>query len=89
MQNRIEHLRNHLFLEIERLQESATPADLARAKTVAELGQTIVNTAKVEVDMIRAIDGSTAPAFFEPSKPLTLTAEPARPRLLKGRVSRD
>lgn len=54
MKNRIEDLRNHLFATIEALSDKENPMDLERAKTIAAVAQTIINSAKVEVDFIDA-----------------------------------
>lgn len=55
MKNKIQDLRNHLFATIEGLLDPDSPMDLERAKTVADVAQVIVNSAKVEVDMVKAI----------------------------------
>lgn len=77
MKNKITDLRNHLFATLEALQDPDNPMDIERARAVADVGQVIVNSVKVEVDFIRAI--SDAP----PSVPTTgfITA-PDHPRLI-------
>ena len=63
--NTISDLRNHLFETLERLKDQEEPMDIERARAVAEVAQTIINGAKVEVDMVRAIGGSRpASSFF-------------------------
>lgn len=60
--NKIDDLRNHLFETLEMLKDPDSPMDLDRAKTIASVAQVIVNSAKVEVDFIKATgrdDGST------------------------------
>lgn len=47
-------LRTHLFDSIKRLAKNVTPEEIERAKAIADTAQVIVNTAKVEVDFIRA-----------------------------------
>lgn len=47
-------LREHLFDSIKRLALNATPDEIERAKAIADTAQVIVNTAKVEIDFIRA-----------------------------------
>lgn len=64
MKNKIEDLRNHLFVTIESLLDEENPMDLNRAKTVAEVAQVIVNSAKVEVDAIKAIKGHNGTGFI-------------------------
>jgi hypothetical protein len=63
MKNKIEDLRNHLFATIEGLLDEKEPLDLDRAKTVAEVAQVIVNSAKVEVDYMYKL-GSKGTGFI-------------------------
>jgi hypothetical protein len=63
MKNKIEDLRNHLFATIEGLLDEKEPLDLDRAKTVAEVAQVIVNSAKVEVDYMYKL-GSRGTGFI-------------------------
>ena len=57
MKNKIEDLRNHLFATLEELRDKDKPMDLDRAKTIAGVAQTIVNSAKVEVEFMKATGG--------------------------------
>ena len=60
--NKIDDLRNHLFATLEALQDPEHPMELERAKTIADVAQVIVNSAKVEVDFVRVTgrdEGST------------------------------
>jgi len=54
VKNKIEDLRNHLFAALEALADSENPMEIPRAKAIAEVAQTIINSAKVEVDFINA-----------------------------------
>lgn len=65
MKNRMVDLRNHLFATLEALQDEEKPMDLERARTVAEVGQVIVNTAKVEVDFLRVTGQQRGSEFLE------------------------
>lgn len=69
MKNGIEDLRNHLFATLEALQDKDEPMDLDRAKTVAEVAQTLINAAKVEVEFAKATGQETGGAFFAPRQP--------------------
>ncbi len=71
MKNKIDDLRNHLFATLEALQDQEKPMELGRAKTIAEVAQVIINSAKVEVDFIKATD-SKAPTAFMQQAPLKL-----------------
>lgn len=52
--NKIEDLRNHLFATIEGLLDEEKPMCIERAKAVADVAQTIINSAKVEVEYLKA-----------------------------------
>lgn len=65
MKNKIEDLRNHLFETIEALKDAEKPMDIERAKAIADVAQVVVNSAKVEVDFLRAIDSSQDTGFIQ------------------------
>lgn len=69
MKNKIEDLRNHLFETIEMLKDGDDRMDLEKAKRIGELSQTIINSAKVEVDFINAT-GAISGSGFIPEKSL-------------------
>ncbi|MGP0074878.1 MAG: hypothetical protein ACLPWF_23455 [Bryobacteraceae bacterium] len=62
--NKITDLRNHLFETIEALKDPDKPMDIQRAKAISEIAQTIINSAKVEVEMVNAIGGMSGTGFF-------------------------
>jgi hypothetical protein len=62
--NKMSDLRDHLFETLEALKDPDTPMDLARAKTISDVAQTIINSAKVEVDLVKAIGGDNPSEFF-------------------------
>lgn len=51
----IEDLRRHLFAAIAGVKDGTVTID--KAKTIADLCQVVVNTAKVEVDYLRVTEG--------------------------------
>ena len=55
-------LRNHLFATLEALQDEDNPMDLDRARTIADVAQVLVHSAKVEVDYLKD-RGVTAPVI--------------------------
>ena len=80
-QNKIEHLRNHLFETLEALKDDEKPMDLDRARAIAEVGRVIVDTAKVEVQFMKEVGGLQASGFF----PVADGEEaPAKPKALEG-----
>ena len=64
MKNKIEDLRNHLFVAIEALLDEENPMDIDRAKAVADVAQVMINSAKVEVEFMK-VTGGTGSGFIE------------------------
>lgn len=58
-------LRNHLFEVMEALKDEDKPMELARARAVVDVAQALINSAKVEVEFLNAIDSSEATDFFD------------------------
>ena len=65
--DKIQDLRHHLFAQLERLSDDQTmknplmrEREVERAKAITEVSQAIVNSAKVEIDYLKAL--STAGA---------------------------
>lgn len=70
--NDITALRSTLFETLRGLSDKTNPMDIDRAKAINETAQTIINSAKVEVDALRVIGGSGTgfiPALAPPKKP--------------------
>lgn len=59
----IEGLRSTLFQTMRALSDKDNPMDIERAKAISEVAQTIINSAKVEVDHAR-ITGGSATGFL-------------------------
>lgn len=72
MKNRIEDLRNHLFATIEALSDKEEPMDLDRAKAISEVAQTIINSAKVEVEFLKVTDRERDSGFLSNERPQLL-----------------
>ena len=64
MNNKMTDLRNHLFATLEALQDQDKPMDIERAKAIAEVGKVLVDSAKVEVLFIKAMDGDVSSTGF-------------------------
>jgi hypothetical protein len=60
-------LRDHLFETLEALKDPEKPMEIDRAKTIAEVAQTIINGAKVEVQFldVSGLGRKTLGRFFE------------------------
>ena len=63
--NKLSDLRNHLFAALEGLADKEEPLDPARAKAICEVSQAIINSAKVEIEMVKTLDARSASSFFE------------------------
>ena len=61
--NKINDLRDHLFETLERLKDG--DIDIDTAKTMAEVSQVIINSAKVEVDYIRITGANQNTGFIK------------------------
>lgn len=59
--NNIETLREHLFATLQGLKDQSI--DTETAKTMGEIGQVLINSAKVEVDFVRANGGGKSEFF--------------------------
>lgn len=79
MKNKIEDLRDHLFEAIEMLKSGDTSMTIEKAKTISDLSQTIINSAKVEVDFIRATQRTGGTEFLDNKARTELPA----PRMLR------
>lgn len=53
----IADLRTSLFAAMRGLTDKENPIDIERARAVSDIAQTIVNTAKVEIDFLRVSGG--------------------------------
>ena len=80
MKTKITDLREHLFATLEDLRDKDKPMDLGRAKAISDVAQTIINSAKVEVDMLNATGMKSGSDFFPEEKPAL--PEPSRPKLV-------
>lgn len=69
MKNKMEDLRNHLFATLEGLTDKEEPMELDRAKAVSEVAQTLINSAKVEVDLIKVTGRAQDSGFITSEKP--------------------
>jgi len=81
MSETLTDLRTELFATLRGLRDKDEPLDLARAHAVAELAQTIINTAKVEVEYVKATGGHGGSKFVElaPADPAKRLAEKGHP----------
>lgn len=62
--NKMSDLRDHLFETLEQLKDKQEPLDLDRARVICQVGQTLIESAKVEVQFINAIGEGINSEFF-------------------------
>jgi hypothetical protein len=65
MKNKISDLRNHLFVVLEELSDPDANYDLEKAKVIANVAQTIINSASVENQYLKIVGGSHGSGFIE------------------------
>ena len=65
MKNKISDLRNHLFVVLEELADPESNFDLEKAKVIANVAQTIINSASVENQYLKIVGGSQGSGFIE------------------------
>lgn len=67
MNENIVELRKVLFETLRGLTDKNNPMDIDRARAISEVAQTMINSAKVEVDFIKATEGNGS-GFLEAPK---------------------
>lgn len=78
MKNKMTDLRNHLFATLEALQDPDKPMEIDRAKAIADVAKVLVDSAKVEVMFISAMDGDVkSTGFIESDNSLPAPARQA------------
>ena len=78
--NKIEDLRDHLFAALEGLSDTENPLDIERAKAISDVSQTIINSAKVEIDFLKVVGGSRGTNFIPHGSEEKPEPMPAFPR---------
>jgi hypothetical protein len=76
MSHTINDLREHLFATLEGLRNKDNPMDIDRAKAVSEVAQTIINTAKVEVEHMKVSGEIEGTGFITPTALSAPTSPP-------------
>lgn len=85
MKNKITDLRNHLFETLEALKDPDKPMELDRARAIAEVSRVIVDSAKVEVQLLEATGALQGTDFFPPNGE---KEEAPRPKLAAASTAR-
>jgi hypothetical protein len=84
VKNRMSDLRNHLFETLERLKDKDEPMDPDRAKAVSEVAQTVINSAKVELQFLD-LTGRGREQVSEFLDAASKAVERDQPRLINGK----
>lgn len=86
MRNKLSDLRDHLFAALEGLADEEKPLDIERARAIAEVSQTIINTAKLEVEAMKVYgDLGVRGSGFVQVEPTEQVQGPQRPALRGAR----
>lgn len=62
--NDIAELRSHLFETLRGLRDPVAPMDIDRAKAVSDVAKTLIDSARVEVDYMRASGDTNGTGFI-------------------------
>lgn len=81
MKNKIEDLRNHLFATLEALADQEKPMEIDRARAVADVARVLIDSAKVEVQLLEVTGQMRGTGFITLPEDGAL---PTRPRLAVG-----
>jgi hypothetical protein len=57
--NKLQDLRDHLFAAIEQLEDPDSQMSIEKAKAIAAISQTIINSAKLEIEAKKVFDKLT------------------------------
>jgi hypothetical protein len=74
--NKLSDLRDHLFATLEALTDEKKPMELDRARAIAKVSQTIIESAKVEVQFMKEMGAQTESTFFNSAPQLPKPAPP-------------
>lgn len=75
--NTLEDLREHLFETLKALRDKESPMSIERARAISDVAQTVINSAKAEVDYLKASGEANATLPVFESKEGKLPALPA------------
>lgn len=86
--NNIVAMRGILFETLRALSDKDNPMDIERARMISDVSQTIINSAKAEVDALKILGGTGSgfiPSVGIPSLP-TGPINPPKPGLIQHRM---
>lgn len=88
MSNNISTVRQHLLDTLADLRNRENPMEVERARAVADVARVLVDSAKVEVDFLRATDATGSDFFEQPEHRGKSAPELSTPVASKGDVER-
>lgn len=74
--NDINELRKHLFSALEGLSNKETPLDIDRAKAIADVSQTVINSVKAETEYLRVTGQANGSGFIRPESSISGQSSP-------------
>lgn len=80
----IADVRAHLFAALAALRDKDAPLDLDRAREISNIAQTIINSAKVEVDYLKVAGSASHSSFLESATELPPLPLNVRTHRIKG-----
>lgn len=89
MAKTLEDLREHLFGALDALRDKEAPMDIDRAKAISEVARTVIESAKTEVEYLKATgqDSLELPVFAS-AKPALPAPEPGQTGVVGIRTHR-
>ena len=64
MKNDITELREHLFATLRGLRDKDAPMELDRARTISSVAATLIDSARVEVELLKVVGGGEGTGFI-------------------------
>ena len=74
-------LRQHLFAALEGLSDKTNPMDIDRAQAIANVSAQIINSAKVELQFLRMVDGADLSRVVNPERTAKFFEEEEDPKI--------
>ena len=81
MKNTMTDMRNHIFATIEGVLDPDNPLALDKARVVVSAAQTLINSAKVEVEFLGLFEEELRSQFLTVGSPFFAKKEPELPTL--------
>jgi hypothetical protein len=80
MSNTLEDLRSHLFDTLRGLKNKEEPLEIERAKAISDVAQTIINSARAEIDYVK-VTGTKINSQFIQTTDAIVEVKPSNPAI--------